>query len=115
MFVLGLVKSLVPFFMTLTLGVFIASFFVVLPSPKVEVKVERSWNSSSSRSYRSYCRKKREMRRMEKKIRRLKTKARHLKRKDHRRRMNESKHHGLRVIEMVEVPLPPRAPIASKK
>ncbi len=76
MFVIGLIKSVVPFFMTLSLSVFIASFFVVLPTPKVEVSVERSWNSHSSRSY---CREKRKMRRIERKVMRLKIMARRMK------------------------------------
>ena len=112
MFVIGLIKSVVPFFMTLSLSVFIASFFVVLPTPKVEVSVERSWNSHSSRSY---CREKRKMRRIERKVRRLKMMARRMKKETHRLKMKEHGRVGVRVIEMVEVPPRPPAPVNPKK
>jgi len=112
MFVLGLIKSVVPFFMTLSLGIFIASFFVVLPSPKVEVSVERSWNSHSSRSY---CRQKRKMRRMERRVRRLKMRTLRLKKEAYRLKLKEHSRDGVRIIEMVEVPPPPPAPVAPKK
>ncbi len=98
---LGIIKRAVPFIGTFAIGLFIASFFVTLALPKVEVKASRSWKSSHSRSY---CRVKRENRRLRRKIRRLE-----------RRKARKVLKMRTRRIEVFEVPAPPPPVLIERK
>ena len=99
---LELIKRAVPFFMTFVIGLFIASFFITLAIPKVELqRVNRAWGTSHSRSH---CRLIRENRRLKRKIRRLK---REKARNERRRR---------RMVRIVEIPAPPPpAPVVPRR
>jgi hypothetical protein len=107
-----LFKSLVPFFLTLTLGVFIASFFVVLPAPKVEVVVDSSWSNGVSK-HRCRKKKKRRHRHGERTIRQVEMKIIRLKGESKRFKIERIERDGkVRVIEMLEAPVPPPPPPA---
>jgi hypothetical protein len=96
----GLLKRLVPFFLALGLGLFVASFFVTLALPNV--RFTRKW-----RSHREYHRM------MEFENQRLKQENYQLKREIRVQRIEQSPDFEGDINQLVP-PVPPLAPVAPR-